>query len=223
MAVRSAESMVNKNKLAHKVLARLKARYPDLKTALDWKTPWQLLVATVLSAQCTDRQVNKITPLFFRKWPTPYDLVQASPEEAALVIRSAGFYRNKSRNLVAAANIIVKDFEGKVPSRMQDLVSLPGVARKTANIVLSGAFGINEGIAVDTHVKRITFRLGLTESVNPLVIERELMLLFPRPEWANVNHMLVFFGRDVCRARKPGCCSCELKDICHQNGVQLDC
>ncbi len=214
---------MNKNQLAAKVLDRLKARYPDLKTALVWKTPWQLLVATVLSAQCTDRQVNKITPLFFQKWPTPFDLVQASPEEVAQVIRSAGFYRAKSKSLVGAANIIVKDFGGKVPSCMQDLVSLPGVGRKTANIVLSGAFGINKGIAVDTHVKRISFRLGLTESGNPEVIEKELMPLFPREEWANVNHMLVFFGRDVCRARKPVCCDCELKDICHQNGVQLDC
>ncbi|MFO7727391.1 MAG: endonuclease III [Desulfonatronovibrio sp.] len=214
---------MNKNQLAAKVLDRLKARYPDLKTALVWKTPWQLLVATVLSAQCTDRQVNKITPLFFQKWPTPFDLVQASPEEVAQVIRSAGFYRAKSKSLVGAANIIVKDFGGKVPSCMQDLVSLPGVGRKTANIVLSGAFGINKGIAVDTHVKRISFRLGLTESGKPEVIEKVLMPLFPREEWANVNHMLVFFGRDVCRARKPACCDCELKDICHQNGVQLDC
>lgn len=214
---------MNKNQLAAKVLDRLKARYPDLKTALVWKTPWQLLVATVLSAQCTDRQVNKITPLFFQKWPTPFDLVQALPEEVALVIRSAGFYRAKSKSLVGAASSIVKDFGGKVPSCMRDLVSLPGVGRKTANIVLSGAFGINKGIAVDTHVKRISFRLGLAESVNPEVVEKELMPLFPREEWANVNHMLVFFGRDVCRARKPVCCDCELKDICHQNGVQLDC
>lgn len=203
------------------MLARLKSRYPVLKTALNWETPWQLLVATVLSAQCTDKQVNKVTPVFFQKWPAPFDLARAPVEEVARVVHSTGFYRNKSKNLVAAAGIVAREFNGEVPSSMQDLLSLPGIARKTANIVLSGAFGINHGIAIDTHVKRISFRLGLTESTNPSVIEKDLMPLFPRQDWANVNHMLVFFGREVCRARKPNCTGCELGDICSKKGISI--
>lgn len=210
---------MNINKRASLVLARLKSRYPVLKTALHWNNPWELLVATILSAQCTDVQVNKITPVLFQKWPEPVDLAHATVDEVAEVIRSAGFYRNKSKNIVASAKIIHSRHGGQVPSTMNDLLSLPGVARKTANIVLSGAFGINEGIAVDTHVKRISFRLGLTGSSNPDIIEKDLMPLFPATEWANVNHMLVFFGRDVCMARKPLCEKCELLDICPRSGM----
>lgn len=212
---------MNKIKTASEVLSKLKLRYPNPQTALDWEDPWQLLVATVLSAQCTDKQVNKVTPEFFRRWPRPQDLAQAELDDVAVVIKSAGFYRNKSKNLVAAAKIIVSRFGGDVPSSMDDLLVLPGVARKTANIVLSGAFSINKGIAIDTHVKRIAFRLSLTDSTNPDVIEKDLMPLFPRIEWANVNHMLVFFGRDVCKARKPLCVECELEEICPRVGVKV--
>ncbi|MFN2268305.1 MAG: endonuclease III [Desulfonatronovibrio sp.] len=212
---------MDKIKTAREVLSLLKLRYPSPQTALNWENPWQLLVATVLSAQCTDKQVNKVTPEFFRRWPTPRDLACAELLAVASVIKSAGFYRNKSKNLVAAAKIIVSKFAGEVPPSMDDLLVLPGVARKTANIVLSGAFGINEGIAIDTHVKRICFRLGLTSSSNPDIIERDLMPLFPRAEWANVNHMLVFFGRDVCKARKPLCGKCDLAEICPQMGVEV--
>jgi endonuclease-3 len=210
---------MNKEKLALEITARLKLRYPRLKTALNWKNPWQLLVATVLSAQCTDKQVNKITPVFFQKWPTPFDLEKSSLEEVAQVIRSAGFYRNKSKNLIASARIIVSRFNGKVPDRMEELLALPGVARKTANIILSNAFGINQGIAVDTHVKRISFRLGLSESTNPEIIEKDLTVLFPVEEWGNINHLLVFFGREVCKARGPECTRCELNDICLKKGI----
>ncbi|WP_045214589.1 endonuclease III [Desulfonatronovibrio magnus] len=210
---------MNINTRAEVVLNRLKTRYPVLKTALNWENPWQLLIATVLSAQCTDKQVNKITPELFRKWPEPVDLAHAPLDQVAEVIRSAGFYRNKSKNIIASAKIIVSKFEGKVPSSMEDLLVLPGVARKTANIVLSGAFGLNEGIAVDTHVKRIAFRLGFTSSSNPVIIEKELMNIFVRQDWANLNHMLVFFGREVCTARKPGCAVCELSDICPRKGL----
>jgi endonuclease III len=210
---------MNKQKLALEITARLKLRYPRLQTALNWKNPWQLLVATVLSAQCTDKQVNKITPVFFQKWPTPFDLVNSSLEEVAQVVRSAGFYRNKSKNLIAAARIIVSRFNGQVPDRMEDLLALPGVARKTANIILSNAFGINQGIAVDTHVKRISFRLGLSDSTNPDVIEKDLTVLFPVEEWGDVNHLLVFFGREVCKARRPECARCELNDICVKKGI----
>lgn len=211
---------MNKKDLALEVLARLRLRYPSVKTALNWESPWQLLVATVLSAQCTDKQVNRITPVFFRKWPSPNDLAKSPVKEVAQAVRSAGFYRNKSRNLVAAAGIIVSRFNGQVPDTMEDLLALPGVARKTANIILSNAFGINQGIAVDTHVKRIIFRLSLTGSTNPDIIERDLMPLFPVEEWGNVNHMLVLFGREVCTARKPGCPGCELNDICPKKGIE---
>ncbi len=202
------------------MFTRLKVRYPQVKIALNWGNPWQLLVATVLSAQCTDVQVNKITPVFFQRWPAPHDLEKTPVEDVAEVIRSAGFYRNKSKNLSAAARIIVSRFNGQVPDSMEDLLVLPGVARKTANIVLSNAFGINQGIAVDTHVKRIAFRLNLTGSTNPDVIEKDLMPLFPAEEWGNINHMLVFFGREVCGARKPACHSCGLEDICSKRGIK---
>lgn len=210
---------MNKDKLAAEVLTRLKVRYPEVKTALNWQDPWELLVATVLSAQCTDVQVNKITPVFFRRWPGPHDLKKARLQDVEEVIRSAGFYRNKAKNLLSTAKIIVDTHKGRVPGSMEELVTLPGVARKTANIVLSNALGINQGIAVDTHVKRIAFRLGLTGSTNPDIVERDLMPLFPVKEWGGINHMLVFFGREVCGARKPGCSGCELADICSKRGI----
>lgn len=208
---------MNTMELAGHVLAGLRRRYPRLRTALNWENPWQLLVATVLSAQCTDKQVNKVTPAFFLKWPSPYDLARAPVDEVAGAIRSTGFFRNKSQNLVAAARIIVSRFQGQVPATMEDLLTLPGVARKTANIVLSNAFGINRGIAVDTHVKRIALRLGLTRSQNPDRIEKDLMPLFPPEEWGAINHMLVFFGREVCRSRKPLCSECQFNDVCAWN------
>ena len=211
---------MNKEQLSLEILTRLKLRYPSAKTALDWENPWQLLVATVLSAQCTDKQVNKVTPVFFQKWPSPFDLEKCPVEDVALVIRSTGLYRNKSRNLVAAAKIIVSRFKGQVPGRMGDLLALPGIARKSANVILSNAFGINQGIAVDTHVKRIAFRLNLTVSANPDVIEKDLMPLFHVDEWGNINHMLVYFGREVCTARRPGCAGCELDDICPKKGIE---
>ncbi|WP_028574465.1 endonuclease III [Desulfonatronovibrio hydrogenovorans] len=201
------------------ILNRLKSRYSSPETALNWENPWQLLVATVLSAQSTDKQVNRITPLFFKKWPAAHDLARASLEEVEDAVRSAGFFRTKSRNLLATSRIIVSRFNGRVPDTMKDLLVLPGVARKTANIILFNAFGKNEGIAVDTHVKRISFRLGLTEATNPDSVEKDLIKLFPRKEWGNINHMLVFFGREVCKARKPLCHECELEDICPRTGV----
>ncbi|WP_457571067.1 endonuclease III [Desulfovulcanus sp.] len=205
---------MNKKERAKSILQRLKNRYPASKTALEWESPWQLLVATVLAAQCTDARVNLVTPEFFRKWPDIKSLVQADLADVEAVIRSTGFYRNKAKNLVAAAQKICADFKGQVPDSMEELVTLPGVARKTANIVLSNAFGKNEGIAVDTHVKRLSFRLGLTRSKNPNIIEKDLMALFPKKDWGDVNHVLVLFGREICKARKPRCGECELGDIC---------
>jgi len=211
---------MNKKERASVILQRLRSRYPAPKTALNWADPWQLLVATVLAAQCTDQRVNQVTPEFFRKWPDVKALAQADLAEVEAVIRSTGFYRNKAKNLVAAAQKICTDFNGHVPETMEELVILPGVARKTANIVLSNAFGKNEGIAVDTHVKRLSFRLGLTTSKNPNIIEKDLMVLFPKKDWGLLNHVLVLFGREICTARKPKCGECELSDICPKFGLK---
>ncbi|WP_456324539.1 endonuclease III [Desulfonauticus submarinus] len=205
-----------KREVAKKVLERLKKRY-QLKTALKWNNAWELLVATVLAAQCTDERVNKVTPVFFEKWPDPSKLANAKIEEVEKVIRSTGFFRNKARNLVNTAKILIEKYNGQVPKTMEELVSLPGVARKTANIVLGNAFGIQEGIAVDTHVKRLAFRIGLTKNTTPNKVEQDLMKIFPKKEWSNVNHLLVYLGREVCKARKPNCEKCPLNDICEKN------
>lgn len=204
---------------AHEVLNRLQQRYPAPESALTWVSPWELLVATVLAAQCTDVRVNQVTPALFSRWPDTAALARASQKQVEAVIRSTGFYRNKAKNLIAAAKIIEDQHQGQVPRTMAELTNLPGVARKTANIVLANAFNINEGLAVDTHVKRISFRLELTASTDPKRIEQDLMPLFPRESWGEVNHMLVLFGREVCLARTPRCSGCELADICPKKGV----
>ena len=176
-------------------------------------------MATVLAAQCTDVRVNKVTPFFFKKWPSIEALSKAETTEIEEVIRSTGFFRNKAKNLKAAAEMIQKEYAGEVPKNMPDLLRLPGLGRKTANIVLSNAYNIHEGIAVDTHVARLAFRFALTESKDPKRIERDLIPLFPRQDWGNVNHFLVYFGREVCSARVPKCSNCELSDICPRMGV----
>lgn len=214
---------MNKKKLrahADEIHARLSKRYPNPKPALNWASAWELLVATVLSAQCTDERVNKVTPDIFSRWPEIADLATADIKDIESVIRSTGLFRNKAKNLKAAATMVMNEYGGEVPQTMKDLVRLGGVARKTANIVLSNAFGINEGIAVDTHVKRIAFRLGLTENTDPTRIEKDLMPLFDQSVWGDANHFLVYFGREVCNARKPLCDQCELNDICPQKGLK---
>lgn len=210
---------MNRQARALEILARLKQRYPAPKSELDWTTPWELLAATMLSAQCTDVRVNKVTPELFRRWPGPPAMALADPAEVEEVIHSAGFFRQKARNLIAEAGIIMNDYGGEVPRTMKDLTRLPGVARKTANIVLSNAFGIQEGVAVDTHVKRLAFRMDLTKATDVKKIEQDLMKLFPRPDWGDANHMLVLFGRQVCPARSPRCNDCDLADICPKRGV----
>lgn len=199
---------------AQKVLAALQARYPRPETHLHSRNAWELLVATVLAAQCTDARVNTITPELFRRWPGPADLAEAPLEELESVIHSAGFYHSKAKNLLAAARRVRDVYEGEVPRSLEHLITLGGVARKTANVVLFGAFGINEGLAVDTHVKRISHRLGLTGETDPVAVERDLMQLFPQEEWGNVNHRMVWFGRDVCHARKAVCEQCEMASFC---------
>lgn len=205
---------------AGNVLELLKFRYPEPQTHLEACNAWEMLVATVLAAQCTDARVNMVTPELFRRWPTPADLADADQLEVEGVIRSTGFYHNKAANIIAAARRVTQHYGGEVPGRLEDLITLPGVARKTANVVLWGAFGINEGLAVDTHVGRIALRLGLTAHKDPVRVERDLMALFPQEEWGNVNHRLVWFGRHVCDARKPRCEDCEMAHFCsHERGV----
>jgi len=210
---------MTKQERAAEVFSRLSQRYPAPEPALDWTDAWQLLVATVLAAQCTDERVNKVTPHLFARWPSIADMAAANVAEVQEMVRSTGFFRNKGKNLVAAAGLIMEEFQGQVPQTMAELVRLPGVARKTANIVLSNAFHIHEGIAVDTHVKRLSFRLGLTENTDPVRIEKDLMPLFPREQWGEINHFLVYYGREVCKAQRPRCPECELADICPQKGV----
>lgn len=204
---------------ARAVRERLARRYPEPRTELTWTSPWELLVATILSAQCTDARVNTVTPGLFAAWSTVEDMAGAEPAQIEAVIRSTGFFRNKAKNLHASASKIVAQFGGQVPRTMEEMLTLPGVARKTANVVLSNAYGVQAGIAVDTHVKRIAFRLGLTLQTNPDKVERDLLGLFPQSSWGAVNHYLVLFGREVCVARKPRCAVCELADICPRIGV----
>jgi endonuclease-3 len=213
------DKRMTKQERAAEVFSRLSQRYPAPEPALDWTDAWQLLVATVLAAQCTDERVNKVTPHLFARWPSIADMAAANVAEVQEMVRSTGFFRNKGKNLVAAAGLIMEEFQGQVPQTMAELVRLPGVARKTANIVLSNAFHIHEGIAVDTHVKRLSFRLGLTENTDPVRIEKDLMPLFPREQWGEINHFLVYYGREVCKAQRPRCPECELADICPQKGV----
>lgn len=196
------------------VLERLRIRYPEPETHLVACSPWELTVATVLAAQCTDARVNKVTPFLFARWPDPAALATAELKELEEVIHSTGFYHNKAKNLIGAAKHLMAVHGGEVPRTLAELILLPGVARKTANVVLWGGFGINEGIAVDTHVKRIVYRLGLTKETDPVPVERELMRLFAQKDWGDVNHMLVWFGRHVCDARKPLCHECEMAAFC---------
>jgi endonuclease-3 len=201
------------------IFSRLRARYPTTVPALVHRDAWELLVATVLAAQCTDARVNMVTPNLFGRWPGPAELAQATQEELEDVVHSTGFFRNKAKNLIGAAGRIMEHFGGRVPATLEELTSLPGVARKTANIVLSNSFGINEGIAVDTHVTRLAYRLGLTDSNDAVRIERDMMPLFPQEQWGEINHLLVNHGRDTCPARKPRCPECGLADICPKRGL----
>ena len=199
---------------ALEILIRLKREYPHAPCSLNYETPFQLLVATILSAQCTDERVNLVTPALFARFPDPAALAQADREEIESLIRSTGFYRNKAKHIQGSSQQIMTDWGGQVPRTMPDLLTLPGVARKTANVVLAHAFGINAGVTVDTHVKRLTGRLGLTTFTDPVRIEKALMQLLPQPDWENWSIRLVYHGRAICDARKPLCESCCLVDLC---------
>jgi endonuclease-3 len=199
---------------AREVMARLKRAHPDAHCELDYETPLQLLVATILSAQCTDKRVNMVTPVFFRTFPTAAAIADAPVDQVEEVIRSTGFFRNKARSLIGLGKALVERHRGEVPDSMDELVKLPGVGRKTANVVLGNAFGRSEGVVVDTHVGRLSTRLGFTREKDPVKVERELMPLFSRDEWTNVAHILIFHGRRVCDARAPKCDVCVVADIC---------
>jgi endonuclease-3 len=210
---------MNKAVQAGRATSALRQRYPNPRPHLNAASPWQLLVATILSAQCTDARVNAVTPALFARWPGPAQTARAEPGELEEAIRSTGFFRVKARNILQTARRIVDVYGGDVPASLAELVTLPGVARKTANVTLWGAFGINEGLAVDTHVARIAYRLGLTDARDADKIEQDLLALFPRAEWGDINHRMVSFGRDVCRARAPRCGQCELLGNCPRRGV----
>jgi len=199
---------------SHEILIRLKRLYPDAPCTLDYETPVQLLVATILSAQCTDARVNLVTPALFERFPDAVALGNADLEELESLVRSTGFYRNKSKNIKGTGQAIANKFNNQVPQTMELLLELPGVARKTANVVLAHAFGIHMGVTVDTHVKRLSQRLGLTKHPDPIRIERDLMLLLPQHDWENWSIRLVYHGRAVCNARNPACDICELADLC---------
>ena len=197
------------------ILKRLDQLYPDVTCALTHTSAWELLVATILSAQSTDVNVNRVTPELFRKYPTVEAFAALTPEQLEPDVRSTGFFRNKSKSVVGAAKKIVADFGGQVPLNMDDLLSLPGVARKTANVVLGSWFKIAEGIVVDTHVYRISRRLELTTNTNPQKIEQDLMRVIPREKWILFAHQIIWHGRKLCIARKPRCVDCPLENICH--------
>ncbi len=196
------------------ILRGLDEEYSDAECALHHDSPFQLLVATILSAQCTDVRVNKVTPQLFGRYPTPREMAQADEEELQAIIRSTGFFRNKAKNLVGAARRIVETFKGKVPESMEELLQLPGVARKTANVVLGTAFGISSGVVVDTHVKRLSYRLGLTHNKDPNKVERDLMGQIPGDRWISFSHQLIHHGRRICNSRKPKCEACVLVNVC---------
>ena len=198
---------------ANRILALLRERYPDIGTALDYHDPWQLLVVTVMSAQTTDENVNRISPVLFARYPTSADLAAANPEEVEQIIFSSGFYRQKTKSIIALSKDLEERFGGVVPDRLEELVTLRGVGRKTASVVLAEAFSA-PAIAVDTHVRRVAGRLDLTANTDPVKIETDLKALYPRKAWAGISMRFIQFGRDICDARRPLCLECELNRIC---------
>jgi endonuclease-3 len=204
---------------AGEIYDRLAAHYPGAHCALDYRSPFQLLVATILSAQCTDKRVNMVTPALFKKYRTPAALAAADPDELEALIRSTGFYRNKAKSLLGMSAAVAQRHGGRVPDEMDALVELPGVGRKTANVVLGNAFGKNEGVVVDTHIGRVSKRLGLTAQDDPVKVETDLARLFPREHWTMLAHLLIEHGRQICEARRPKCEQCFLNDLCPSSRV----
>jgi endonuclease-3 len=216
---RRARSATPLPERAREIYDRLVEHYPDAHCALDFKSPFQLLIATILSAQCTDKRVNMVTPALFKRYRTPAALAVAKPEELEEIIKSTGFFRNKTKSLLGMSNAVADRHGGKIPDTMDELVKLPGVGRKTANVVLGNAYDKNEGVVVDTHVGRVSKRLGLTRQTDPVKVEQDLMKLFPNDRWTMLSHLLIEHGRRICEARRPKCESCFLSDICPSSTV----
>lgn len=207
--------------LIDKIIARLDASYPDAKCSLNFKNPVQLWVATVLSAQCTDKRVNEVTKGLFKKYKTAKEYARAKPSEFEREIRSTGFYRMKAKSILSCARILAERHNGQIPKTMEELTALPGIGRKTANVILGNGYGI-PGVVVDTHVKRLAGRLGLTKNEDPVKIEFDLMKILPKKEWTHFSHLLIHHGRAICRAQKPLCPNCPIQNLCpypHKNGL----
>jgi endonuclease III len=215
------KSAAERKARVNRILTELDNIFPKAACALIHKNPWQLLVATILSAQCTDERVNKVTPELFKKYPTIQAMANASQDEVAADIRSTGFFNNKARSLIGAAKTIVADYKGQVPRSMEELLTVPGAARKTANVVLGTAYGIPVGVVVDTHVQRISQRLDLTKNNEPVKIEQDLMKIVPQDRWILFAHQVIHFGRQICIARKPRCASCPLDPVCYSKDKTL--
>jgi endonuclease III len=204
---------------APEIYRRLSQEYPDAKCALDHRNPYELIVATILSAQCTDKRVNMVTPALFAKYPDPQSMSVANPEELQEMIKSTGFFRNKTKSLLGMSSAVIERHGGNIPRTMEELVKLPGVGRKTANVVLGNAFGVDEGVVVDTHVSRLSQRLALSRETDPVKIEQDLMALFPREQWTMLSHLLISHGREICDARRPLCEKCVVNDLCPSSRV----
>jgi endonuclease III len=213
------ESLKARRERADAIYELLEEEYPDAHCALDHRDAYELTVATILSAQCTDERVNMVTPELFRRWPEAADLALARPEELEVVIHSTGFFRSKAKNLIGMAEAVVERHGGEIPRTMKELHALPGVGRKTANVILGNAFGIDEGVVVDTHVKRLAGRMKLTRETDPVKVERDLMKLFERERWTMLSHLLIFHGRQVCAARTPRCEACVVSHLCPSSRV----
>lgn len=210
----SSSQTASERERAHDIITRLRQLYPDARCSLDFTTPLELLVATMLSAQCTDVLVNVVTVGLFKKYQSAADYANAQPEELEQDVKRTGFYRNKAKNIRETSRILRDKYNGEVPKAMNELTALPGVARKTANVVMGNAYGIVEGVVVDTHVGRLARRLGFTQSEDPVKVEQDLMALFPQSDWLDLSHLLIYHGRAVCQARRPLCEVCTLSDVC---------
>jgi endonuclease-3 len=214
MSVGQNESHEHRAARAREILARLRQVYPDARCSLDFSNPLELLVATILSAQCTDERVNAVTKELFRKYRTAADYANATPDELERDIKQTGFYRNKAKHIREAATLLVREYHGEVPRTMAELIALPGVARKTANVVMGNAYGIVEGVVVDTHVGRLAQRMGLTATDDPVKVEQDLMGLLPQQDWLDLSHIFIYHGRALCQARKPLCERCPVRGLC---------
>lgn len=215
MKARKPKTQAERKARVEAILKTLDEMYPNATCALIHRNPWELLVATILSAQCTDKRVNEVTPGLFAKYPTPQDFAAVRPEALANDIRSTGFFNNKAKSIVGAAKKIVNEFGGEVPRTMEELLTVPGAARKTANVVLGTAYNIASGVVVDTHVQRVSRRLDLTKQTEPVKIEQDLIKIIPKDRWILFSHQIIHHGRALCVARKPKCAACRLDPVCY--------